>query len=369
MAAWSWTAYDLATGVKLGDIEMSQWSHTDTLDDSGSFTATMTGRSAAVRRDYLGVTTIGKTVIVAVRDGMPLFAGIVWGRNPPHLAGAGLLSYFDRRRLYTTKQYLTPGTDQHTVVKELVDWVQANGGNIQVDTSQVTASGVLRIQTWNIWELKNVGEAIRQKGDNLGGFDFDIRVEYDTGVLTRRLRLWTPRRGRIYLDTQSSPTFELDGRRGNLLSPPAIPTDGQAMVTDVFALGQEINSTTHEHIVARSTRIDVRAAGWPQLDHVLDLPDVKEVPTLQAHADGYAYSHGAVATDEVTFQLAPDHEPWSWGTWDLGDDGLVSIPPGDVVPWMPDGFAEVRRVTQHQWDWSSKDGESLQVTTGKRLGT
>jgi len=369
MADWEWQAYDLLSGARLGSIEMSDWSHTDTLNDAGSFSATMIGRTAPIRREYLGYTTVGKTVIVPVRDGVPLgFAGIIWQREPPRIAGAGLLSYFDRRRLYETKQYLTPGTDQHLVVKDLVDWVQAHNGNILIDTSQVTASGVLRIQTWNAWELKNIGQAIRQKGDNLNGYEFDIRVEYDAGNLVRRLRLWTPRRGRYYVDSQSNPTFEYDGRRGNILSPPATPVDGLDMGTDSLGQGEEIDAATHERLIARKTNTVLLAAGWAQLDRVLDLSDVKVQATLQEHVDGDADLHRAAELGDLKFQVDPTDETWPWGSWDLGDDARVRIPPGDTTPWMPDGFDAVQRVKTHEWRWSSKQGEQLDVTAGRLLG-
>lgn len=369
MADWKWRAYDLKTGVPLGSLEMAEWAHTDTLNDSGSFSATMIGRDDAHRRDELAATRIARSVIVPVRDGVPLFSGIVWASNPPTLAGSGLLSHFDRQPLYTTKQYLTPGTDQHTIIKELVDWVQANGGDIQVDTSQVGPSGVLRIQTWNAWELKIVGEAIRQKGDNLGGYDFDVRTEYLDGVLTRRLRLWTPRRGRAYIDSTVNPTFTVGGRRGNARAVPSIPRDGHDMVTHVYATGEEIDPNTHERLVAQSVRADLGAAGWSRLGTVIDRSDVKVQATLQAHADGYAYLHGAADVDEIVLEVDPDHEKWRWGTWDLGDDCAVNIEPGPGVPWLPDGFREIRRITGHEWTWSSGKGAKLLVHTGKRLGT
>lgn len=367
VAEWEWRAYDLASGAPLGLIEMADWSHTDILDDAGSWTATMAGRSSAIRRDYLTATMPGRSVIVPIRNGVPLgFAGIVWSRDAPRIAGAGLLSYFDRQPLNTRKAYVA--SDQHSVIKDLIDWVQTNGGNIGVDTSQVTLSGVVRTQTWEKWEEKNVGEAIRQKGDNLGGFDFDVRVEYDAGVLVRRLRLWTPRRGRSYLDAQASPTFRLDGRRGNVRDVPSVPVDATKLSTNVYAKGQEIDSTTHEVLLAESVRTDLLAAGWPRLGEVQTFSDIKDSTTLQQHADGIAYLYGPTDVDEIVLTVDPDGEPWQWGTWDLGDDCAVYIPPGDAVPWMPDGYADIRRVKSHEWSWSPTTGESLKVHTGRLLG-
>jgi hypothetical protein len=376
MADWEWRAYDLGTGAALGSIEMSAWSHTDILNDSGSFSGTMLGRTAALRTDYLAATTPGRSVIVPIRDGVPMgFAGIVWRRDPPNIAGASLLSYFDRQPLNTRKSYVA--TDQHTLIVDLVNWVQSNGGNIQVDTTKVGPSYVYRDQTWEKWEEKSVGDAIRQKGDNIGGYDFDVRVEYDAGVLTRRLRLWTPRRGRYWVDAQSNVTFRLDGRQGNVLNVPSMPVDALKLSTNVYAKGEEINSTTHERLLAESVRSDLLAAGWPRLGTTLDLSDIKDATTLQQHADGEAYLHGPTDIDQIVLDVNPDHPTWLWGSWDLGDDAGVYIrgpvqttapyTSRDTLPWWPNGFAEVRRVTEHRWTKDEKGVDRLQVVTGRTV--
>jgi hypothetical protein len=360
--AWEWRAYDLRTGVALGSIEMVAWSHTDTLDDSGPFNATMEGRDPDIRRDVLAATTVAKSVIVPIRNGAPLgYAGVVWRPDPPDIAGASLLSYLDAQTLDTTKTYTA--VDQHTLIADLVNWVQSQtGGNAQIDTTQVGKSGVLRDQTWNVWEQKNIGDAIRQKGDNIGGYDFDFRVELDAGDLVRRMRMWTPRRGRSFI-AQASPVFTVGE---NARSVPSAQGDGTAMATTVVALGEEIDPDTHERLLAVSVRSDLIDNGFPRLVKTLDRPDVKDLTTLQQHADGYAFYYGAVAVDKIVLEVNPDDPTWPWGSWDLGDDCWVNIPPG-VAPWWPSGFSDTRRVISTQWTVEA-GSEMLYVTTGRLLG-
>lgn len=362
MSRWEWRAYDLASSTPLGSVELSDWSHSDVLNDSGSWSATMTGRDATARRDNLAATVPGKAVIVPIRNGVPLgFTGIVWSRDPPNIAGSGLLSYFDRQPLNTRKAYVA--YDQHFLIKDLVDWVQANGGNIQLDTSQVGPSYVYRDQTWERWEEKFVGEAIRQKADNLGGFEVDVRVEYDTGVLTRRLRMWTPRRGRYWVDNQTNVTFRLDGRRGNVTDISSLAVDATKLNTHIYAKGEEIDSTTHERRLAESVRTDILDAGWPRLGDTLDLNDIKDDATLQAHADGKAHLYGPTDIDEITLTVDPDDVMWPVGSWDLGDDCMVDIPAA-TIDWVPDALRLVRRVTSHDWKKTTSD-ETFQVKTGR----
>lgn len=368
MTGWSWRAYDLATGAATADLALAGWSHEDILDDAGQFTASLACRSVLLDRTAITATLPTRSLIVPVRDGLPLgYAGVVWRADQGTIGGASLLSYFDTQTYDDTHTFAN--VDQHTMMKFLVDWVQANGGNIGVDTSQVGTSGVQRDQTWYVWEQKNVGDAIRQKGDNIGGYDFDFRVELDAGELVRRMRMWTPRRGRPF-QAQTSPVFTV-GR--NAMVVPAAPTDGTGMATHVIAVGAETGVTfsigdaqVRERLVARTIRFDLLAAGFPRIVKVLDRPDVKEASTLQEHADGYASFYGAVAVDQIVLEVDPDDVTWPWWTWELGDDCQLIIP--DTVSWWPDGFNDIRRIVSNRWTVDGS-GEHLQVTTGRLLPT
>jgi hypothetical protein len=361
---WRWDAYDLVTGVLRGALPVSAWTHTDRLNSAGEFTATFATDYDKIARDAISATLAGRAVIVAKRDGIPVFSGIVWRPDYPDVAGAGLFSYLDAQTLDETM--LFTARDQHYMVADLVNWVQAHDGNIGIDTvTGVPASTFLRDQTWYAWEEKNIGEAIAQKADIINGFDFDVRTEVD-GV--RRLRLWTPRRGLVYTE-QQSPVFTIAGTRSNLLELPRAPRDATQAVTHVYALGQEIPSTddvlnvNHERIKATSVRGDLLGADppWPRLAHVLDLPDIKTISVLQEHADGWAAKYGGAATDEIALHVDPNHATWAWGRWDLGDECWVNIPAGNSR-WWPDGLSAVRRIMAHHWEVSGET-ERLDVIT------
>lgn len=373
MADWRWRAYDLASGAPAADLRLTSWSCEDKLNDAGDWSATLEPRSAVLDRQSIDATLPGRSLVVPFRDGMPLgggdptggYAGVVWSADLPDIGGSSLLSYFDRQPLSATKAYA--GIDQHAMMADLVDWVQANGGNVQVDTSQVTDSTVLRDQTWYSWEQKNVGEAFRQKADNLNGYDFDFRVEVDVGEVVRRLRMWTPRRGRVYVHKQN-PVF-IVGRNARTI--PAVPADGGAMVTEVRAVGAETGVTfptadgeVRERLEAVAYRTDLLAAGYPRLVEVLDRNDVSDLGTLQAHADGWAYFYGAAPIDEIVLEVDPDDRTWPSGTFEVGDDCMVVIP--DDVPWWPSGLQEVRRIVALRRNVDAA-GERLQVVTGRGL--
>lgn len=366
--AWAWFATDLATGAVAAQLAVTSWSHEERLNDAGTFTATLESQGSLLDRQAIDATLAARSVVVPFRNGLPLgYAGVVWGPDPPAISGSSLLSYFDTQTYDTTRTWTA--TDQHTMMTDLVGWVQANGGNVRVDTSQVELSYVLRDQTWHVWEQKNVGEAFRQKADNLNGFDFDFRAELDeAGNILRRLRMWTPRRGRPYTES-ASPVFTV-GR--NAFSVPSAPADGSEMVTHVIALGADNGTVVtlgdaevRERLVARSVRTDLLALGYPRLVHVLDRTDLTTQVALQQTADGYASFHGAAEIDEIVLEVDPDDITFPWDSYDLGDDCLVNIPVG-VDPWWPTGCQEVRRIVGRRWRKEAAS-ERLEIVTGRPL--
>lgn len=366
MATWTFRAYDLATGAPSADLRLTSWYCEDILNDAGQFNCQLEPRNATLTRQAIDATLAGRSLIVPFRNGLPLgYAGVVWSPDPPEISGASLLSWFDEQGYDATTTWTA--ADQHTMMAALIDWFQTNRGSVQIDTSQVGTSGVLRDQTWTVYDQKDIGEAFRQKADNLNGFDFDFRVELDAGELVRRLRMWTPRRGRIYVAKQN-PTFTVGGN-GNARYIPSARADGSALITDVVALGAETGAVTtvgsgeiRHRLVARASLTDT--GGAARRAHTIDRQDITDLTTLQAAADGWLYYHQTASIDDITLEVNPDDRTWPWDSYELGDDCLVKIHAG--VPWWPTGLEAVRRITAKRWT-KNADGETLHVVTGRPL--
>jgi len=365
MAEWAWHAFELREpGERIGQVPITEWDHTDDLNDAGTWSATFAppdpaaGDRAALIRQILRATDPARAVIVPFRDGLPLYGGIVWLRDRPTIAGSGLLSWFDRQYINTAWNFVA--VDQHLIVRVLVDEAQAGpftNWGIAVDTTDVTDSGVPRDQSWVIADAKNVGEAIRDKASLANGFDFDIRPELDGDNIIRRLRCWYPRRGRPVSITNL--TFSHGGNVRNIVS---FPEDASRTTNMAKWIGEE---TSLNVFVTGSAQALDALDRYPVLWHIEKRPDVKVAATLTEHAERYIADHGEPNADQIVLEVDPNDKTHPWGSWELGDDCNVAVPAG-VYDWYPDGVAEVRRVVSHRWT-VGPGGEHLYVATGKAI--
>jgi hypothetical protein len=193
----------------IGELVPTSLTFTETLNDPG--TATIT---AALNTSKLKIPELAPLLqsIFVLRDGVPVWGGILWAysmdvaNNAVTLSCSGFTSLLNRRRMRATKKYVS--TDQALIVKDIVDTAQAiSGGDMLIDTSPIVAVGRTRDRTYYDYERKNIGEAIEQLSDVRDGFDYAIRPAYVAGVLTRRMTVNYPNTGRkttIVLDAGSN---------------------------------------------------------------------------------------------------------------------------------------------------------------------
>lgn len=379
MAEWAFQAYDTVTGAATAILQVESWTHEAWLNhETDRFTCRLAPpETPTLARHALNSTIETRCVILPVRDGKLLdgFSGWVppGGRRRSaaglELAGGCLLNVFDYRHLGATTTFVA--VDQHTIAVTLVENSQApapvempTGPPVTfaigpgIDTSEVELSGVLRDQTWNQWESKAVGEALRQKRALINGYDYAIHTELDVGaeglqVPVRRLRCWYPRRGTPWIAGQS-PVFTVGG---NAHLVPDV-NGNENFGNMIHALGDEVDETTRERLIRFRSAVAYQTYvnGYPLIGRVLDLPDVNQTGTLDDHADGYLHRNRNSTDDEIVLDVDPDQYDGS-----LGDEAMVVIPAG-IDPWWPDGYAEQRRVVAHLWSYDST-GERLRVVT------
>jgi len=370
MSEWRFTASDLRSGAKLTDLNVAGWSSNDVLKDSGDFSATIEldgqARTATTSRrtTVSDSTRRGRSVIVAERDGVPCFTGIIWRRQYDatsrtlKVAGRGLGSYFDHFSQTSALSYTD--VDQFAILKGLVDFVQNQAGaDIGIEIPAAT-SGVLRDRVYESFSGKYVGELMRELSSVINGFDYDIRTEYDAGAVVRRLRRFYPRRGR---------TFEATGLRfrspGNAVLFD-MSEDGSQMATVVTALGAGDGA---DMLVTTAAETALVNAGWPAYSVTLAFKDVTVLATLAQHAGAAVARLSGVDDESFSVQVDPTFAGQPWGSWDLGDDCQLIVDDDPMYPAGDDGSPGLvanRRVVAHSWSVQGS-AEQLTVTLDRKV--
>ncbi len=295
MADWTYQLADLLTGAVTAEIELTGVRVSQKLNTAGTMTGTW-----AVPADWQGsspnvLTTPARTMGIALRDGRPVFGGILWTRRPDpekktvELGFADWFSYFDSRMVLppytpdgTTSQVSALSTgfsqvEQNDVARALVEQAQAHvGGDLGI-VIDGTMSGILRDRTYAGHELVTVGTALKQLAEVIDGPDiaFGVSPELDTdGRVVKTMRIGDPRLG-----VAGSPhVFELGA---NALSY-RFDADGTRMMTRAYATGE---GTEAGQLIAVAENTARYSDGWPLLEGETNRNTVSSDTTLQEHAD------------------------------------------------------------------------------------
>jgi hypothetical protein len=284
---------DLVSNRTLAEVPLTEVRYAKKLNDSAQLSATLRLGDPRIQTiDPYDLTTPARRAIYALRDGTPVWGGLVWTRrydsNTEQVSlGCGdFWSYFDHRKVlpvldeqaYTDPQHVATldlgwlGADQNTIARELVAVAQAHpGGNIGVVPADSNASGIIRDLTYPGHQIVDTGEALRTLSRLLDGPDivFDVGPLDRGGRPTRLLRVGTPRLGQ-----QGAPhVFEHGGNlRGYVW-----PSDGTRMSTRMFATGSAA-------LIAVAEDRGRYQDGWPLLEEERGYSSVSDPAQLAAQA-------------------------------------------------------------------------------------
>lgn len=299
-AEWTYLLADLRTNTATAEIPLSGVRISTRLGAAGSMSGTWTLNSRWAGDDPYGLTRPARTALYALRDGRPIWGGIVWTSTVSsdnyqvQLGAADWWSYFDHRRVVP----LLPGVvgtsdvaqldaaflalDQNEIARQLVTLAESHvGGDLGI-VADTTNSGTVRERTWYGYELADVGAALKQLSEVDGGPDilFGVAANLDAnGRPIRQMRIGTPLLGQA-----GSPfVFEWGG---NILSY-TWPSDGTRMATRTYALGEGSERGAQ---IAVSEDFAKYEDGWPLLEGDASYSTVVESATLQGHADADLYA-------------------------------------------------------------------------------
>jgi hypothetical protein len=349
-------AADLRTGARIAELPLTGLSFSSTLNGAGQLSGVLPLPSgdpqlAAVYND--AVDEVRRQLVVE-RDGTVVWCGVVWAspyddvRQERSVMAAETWSYYRRRIIGTRRIYRN--ADQFLIARQLLDDAHAaTGGSIGVTVGSETC-GVNRDRNYEIWERKNLGEAVEELADVLNGFDFGIDAAWSpTGELVKTFRLYYPRRGRRFEATGH--VFEVG--RNNLISWDW-PSDGTRYANRIINIGAGEAESTLQSVRTNTSQLvalDAGGPGYPLIEHVMSHVDVSVVSTLNAQAEkalGMFSQPVVVPTIEVRADFNP-----IFGSYDLGDAVRFIVQPGGLSPRFPDGIDTFRRIVG--WDVSVSD--------------
>ncbi|MGJ5895158.1 hypothetical protein ACSCBZ_24860 [Streptomyces niveiscabiei] len=356
---------DLRTDTLLAELPMSDVSYSCELNAVGTLTGTIPYSTETLPLDPETASTPARTVVYVDRDGVIVWAGIVWtrtsARGGKQIQAAELLSYFQHRYVKrtlstdtsllidptyvgttSTSQRLYP--DQKHIVWSLLRYARDQaGGDIPLDLNTLTGSGhgVTRTMTYFGYERPEIYKAIAELAAADDGFDFGIDVGWTSPannnppVRYRRARTWFPRRGRTA--AQSGLVFSKGGGFGSILSYDW-PEDGTSLVTEMSGLGA---GTGEARIVRTASADDMIASGWPLLEGVASYDGVIDEAQVQGLTSS-ALTAQSQAQVQPVFEVSADTDP-EFGSYSVGDEALFVI---DPEPQSPHGREAVLRIVR-----------------------
>lgn len=294
-AQWSYLLADLRTAAVTAEIPLSGAKPSSRLNTAGSMGGTWTISSRWSGGDPYVLTTPARTMLYALRDGRPMWGGVLWTRrwDPDtsrlELGASDWWSYFERRMVLpsfvpdgSVTQVAALSTvfdqiEQNDIVRDLIDQAQAHtGGDIGIVYDEST-SGILRDRAYFGHELVDVGQALRQLAEVIDGPDllFGVAPELDAnGRVVKTLRIGAPLLGQA-----GDPWVFESG--ANLLSY-SWDSDGTRMATRTYASGEGMEAGQLIAVAEDDSRY---SDGWPVLEAEANYSTVSVDTTLQEHAD------------------------------------------------------------------------------------
>lgn len=342
-----WLGCDLQTGqiveelpalAPTGSISRTLGKHTTT-----AFTLTLAGAP----QGWDAATIPGRTMIVAVADDNPVWAGIVLTRSGGSAATVDLgtatpEAYLDRR--YTTDHTWTQQDEAAVIAAGLFGDTTTNGIGLTIDAP---ATGTLRDRAYLDADDATVYSRLQELMAVSGGPEWTIDVQW-SGASSVDLVA----RVRRQIGTQSTQPSAIFTHPGDVVEYALAESYEQGKGANAIRARGEGEGDTR-YTSAEMIAADLLAAGFPRYEHRFT-PSTSI--TSQTVLDGHATAALAVMREGAsvwTVEAVASYAPRLGVDWTLGDTvGLHVI----SSPRHPDGLFIAARAWGWEWD-----------TTGDRI--
>jgi hypothetical protein len=346
MSEYRYLFADLLTNQVKAELPLASVSFGQELNTSGSFSGhiLLTGIDSA-KYDLDTSTTPARTALYVDRDGVIVWAGVLWSRVFSSTEGKlsfqakEFESYFERRRIDFSYNLAAVAQDQLLVVQNLIRTIQGGFGsnsNIGVAVGAET-SGINVTKTYNSFDLKPVTEAIYELSRSTTGFDWNINVAYDGGFnIVKTLELGYPRRGTAY--SASNAYALMLEFPGNIIEY-TYPEDGISVSNTVYGIGAGSGAGK---LISTQTSAGQLSAGWPTLQDSVSYNDYTDATLLSNLTIAQL---NAVSSPVVVMTVTlPSYITPMLGTYKTGDDFRIRI----TDSRFPNGIDIIRRLAKYQ---------------------
>ena len=304
MAVYTYITANILTGQVVEEVPLRGVKWAKELNGPGSFEGSIdTDHPKAAR----SVLSPGARFIYVLRDGVPVWSGIIWAvRNSGGtlaVSAQGIWSYYRRRLIKTDYSFVQ--ADQLTIAETVVNGTASiPAGDIGVEVPNTTC-GVLRDRGYFAVERKPVAEAVEQLAAVENGFDFEIATSLSGGTFTNSLMFHYPRQGR-----RLSAVWDVSVHA----TADAWEVDASTMANVVSGIGAGDGETA----LVIDAPDPSRWQEYPLLEDAVSYKDVVEQSTLDSHARAeLARRSKPTALPELT--LIPTDET-SVGSFVVGDE-------------------------------------------------
>lgn len=335
VSRWTYLVHDSSTGECIGELPLDDVELEEVLSGRSTLNGSLSAYDAASRR---ALTAPWLREITAVRDldvsgGSVIgFHGPIVGRVRDRKSGKVAISagsphaYLHMRVTEALQQY---NRDTFGLVRDLVDDALAKTGGALYRLDYTTDdSGTMTALTVGGIDRRRVAQVIEElAADDDKGFDFRWDATWDDlehRLIQRTLTLGAPTIGQ---DRSLSRVIEVTPEFIGLTD----SEDGLAAANRVHGLGGQVGSTRLRSVKENAASL---TAGYPLLEDVVDLSDVKDQALLDGMTEHALHVRLPGTRTFTTSHTAGQNLPF--GAVDPGDTVTVRVTSGvesvDIAP-------------------------------------
>lgn len=361
MAEYRFLFHDLKTNLLVGEVPLAGVSYEPgLLLGDGPFSATLPRLSSgdAAGLDVLGATAPARRFLYVERDGVLVYAGIVWTRRYNSRAGAFTIagsepsSYLRRRRWTPANRSYVTVSDQ-TIFADLVnDAMSGYGSSIGLRATVAGGPGNLRTRTFLAGELNPIAQNVDALAEEAPGFEWanEVARPDPAGEPDVILAGAWPYRGRPA--ASSGLVWEYPG---NVLEFDW-PEDAGVTANLVWGLGQA--AATNLDLSAYSWAVErISVEGYPLLEDVLTASQVRDAAHLQRLTDTDRLRRDAPTVLPV-LKVSPSLFP-AVGDYVTGDRFMAYL---DDPRRFPEPWAGVLRLVSRKVTVDRAGVETVELT-------